>query len=84
VFGVVALLAVMLPRQVRLQLSGVTVESNTNLVSGVGMRNAFEVCGSASSVTTERSGSQDTLCHLEAWMTEADNSRGRVDLSCCD
>jgi hypothetical protein len=49
-FGVVALFAVMLPRRSRLQLSGITVESITNLVSGLGMRSAFEVYGSASSV----------------------------------
>jgi hypothetical protein len=48
------------------------LKPNINFASGVGMRNALEVCGSAS-VTTERSGNHEPVCHLEAWMTEADS-----------
>ena len=58
---------------VRCDLVKSRLKSNSNFASGVGMRNAFEVCGSAS-VTTERSGSHETAFHLEAWMTEADSS----------
>ena len=46
---------------------------DTNFGSRVGMRSAFEFSGSAS-VTTERSGSQEPVCHLEKRVAEADSS----------